>query len=46
MADQGRSDIDVVFTVIICATNFLFGKLWSSYSQNNWRQIASESMHT
>ena len=27
MADQGRSDLDVVFTMILCATNFLFGKL-------------------
>ena len=24
MADQGRSDLDVVFTMILCATNFLF----------------------
>ena len=22
MADQGRSDLDVVFTMILCATNF------------------------
>ena len=33
MADQARSDLDVVFTMILCATNFLFGKLCSSYSQ-------------
>ena len=28
----GASDLNVVFTMILCATNFLFGKLWSSYS--------------
>ena len=33
MADQGRSDLDVILTMILCATNILFGKLWSSYSQ-------------
>ena len=27
MADKGRPDLDAVFTMILCATNFLFGKL-------------------
>ena len=27
MSDQERSDLDVVFTMILCATTFLFGKL-------------------
>ena len=26
MADQGRSDLDVVFTMILCATNFSIWK--------------------
>ena len=29
MADQGRSEIYVVFTKILCGRNFLFGKLQS-----------------
>ena len=36
MADQGRFDLDIVLTMILCATNILFGKL----------QIVSESIHT
>ena len=27
MADQGRSDLDVVFTMILCGTKFLFSKI-------------------
>ena len=26
MADQGRSDLDAVFTMILCATNFFIWK--------------------
>ena len=39
MADEGLSDLDIVFTMILCATNFLFGKLWTSYSQISFKQL-------
>ena len=39
MADQGRSDLDVAFATILCAINFLFGKLWSSYSQISFKYL-------
>ena len=27
IADQGRSGLGVIFTMILCVTNFLFGKV-------------------
>ena len=33
MGDQERSDLDKDFTMILCGANFLFDKIWSSYSE-------------
>ena len=37
MADQGRFDLDVVSLWSFAPLTFLFGKLWSSYSEISFK---------
>ena len=39
MAYQGRSELYVVLTVILCGTNSLIGKIWSRNSQDIFKQL-------
>ena len=44
MADQGRSDSYVVFTMILCDANFLFGKIWNSNSPVTFKLLSLVSI--